>query len=193
MNLLARKKALRDLMRSFLKEISPHDRETASAKIRTQLKAHPLWARSRNILFFAPLPQEIDLWPLLPEALAAGKSAFLPRYHPESESYVAAEIGNPESECVPGRFGIREPSPAYPEAPLKHLDLILVPALGFDKLGGRLGRGRGFYDRLLAQAPGVKCGVGYDRQLLEEVPVDAHDIRMNYILTPSGWIDSLPI
>jgi len=60
-----------------------------------------------------------------------------------------------------------------------------VPGMAFDWSGNRLGRGRGFYDRLLEKVSGIKCGVGYDFQLLEKIPVEAHDAKVNFILTPS--------
>jgi 5-formyltetrahydrofolate cyclo-ligase len=73
-----------------------------------------------------------------------------------------------------------------PPLPVTSLDFALVPGIAFDGLGGRLGRGKGFYDRLLSQAVGVTCGLGLDEQFLACVPVEAHDIRMNLIAVPAG-------
>ena len=71
---------------------------------------------------------------------------------------------------------------------LDRFDLILVPGLAFDKSGARLGRGRGFYDRFLAGITGFRVGVCFDWQLVESVPVEAHDIRMDAVVTPSQII-----
>ena len=105
-------------------------------------------------MFFAPLPDEVDVWPLLEESLAGGKIAALPRFDPASNDYLACRVQNPQSEIVPGQFGIREPKAGCPEIPLERLDLILVPGVAFDLRGDRLGRGKGFYDRLLAKSTG---------------------------------------
>jgi 5-formyltetrahydrofolate cyclo-ligase len=63
------------------------------------------------------------------------------------------------------------------------IDLALVPGVGFDLRGGRLGRGRGFYDQLLAGFGGLKCGVALNEQIASEIPTEAHDVRMDVVLT----------
>jgi 5-formyltetrahydrofolate cyclo-ligase len=72
-----------------------------------------------------------------------------------------------------------------PGIPLDRPDLILVPGVAFDWHGHRLGRGRGFYDRLLADVRGVKCGITSDEQMVNDVPAGPSDVRMNFILTPT--------
>ena len=75
-----------------------------------------------------------------------------------------------------------------PVVPLNRLDLALVPGLGFDARGHRLGRGKGHYDRLLAGFGGRKIGVAFDFQIMAEVPCEAHDIVLDDIVTPARWI-----
>ena len=72
-------------------------------------------------------------------------------------------------------------------APLNRLDLVLVPGVAFDAQGRRLGRGKGFYDRLLAKVRGHKCGVAFDVQIVSGLPEEPHDVRVDSILTPSRW------
>jgi len=67
--------------------------------------------------------------------------------------------------------------------------LILVPGVAFDLRGGWLGRGRGFYDRLLAGFHGIKCGVAFDEQMVEEVPTGTLDVRMDFVLTPTQCVE----
>jgi len=62
---------------------------------------------------------------------------------------------------------------------------ILVPGVGFSPSGGRLGRGRGYYDRMLADLPGVRCGVAFDLQVISELPLEPHDARLDHLVTPS--------
>jgi 5-formyltetrahydrofolate cyclo-ligase len=91
----------------------------------------------------------------------------------------------------PGPHGLREPDPAVcPAVPPSAIDLVLVPGLGFAPGGARLGRGAGYYDRWLATLPdGARTiGVAFAGQVLPVVPCDAHDWRVDHILTDDGWV-----
>jgi 5-formyltetrahydrofolate cyclo-ligase len=72
------------------------------------------------------------------------------------------------------------------------VDLILVPGLAFDLRGRRLGRGKGYYDQLLRGLRGITCGVAFDQQIVAEIPVEPHDVRVNCVLTPTRWIQLEP-
>ena len=182
------KAKLRKEIRAVLQNITPAARLAASAHIRTRLKEQPFWRDATSILFFASLPDEVDLWPLLDETLAGGKIAALPRFDHASNDYLACRVQHPQTEVGPGQFGIREPKLHCPEIPAERLGLILVPGVAFDVRGGRLGRGRGFYDRLLAGIPGTKCGVAFDEQIVEAVPIGKLDVQMDFILTPTRCV-----
>ena len=186
------KSILREQVRARLKSISPEQRTIASAQLRARLAAERFFADATSILFFAPLPDEPDVWPLLEKTLAAGKTVALPRFDSTTQSYIAVRVQNLTSDIVTGQFGIREPAAACALLPLNQLDLLLVPGVAFDLNGGRLGRGKGFYDRLLASVRGATCGVAYDEQIVAAVPVEPHDIRLNYILTPTRWHTARP-
>jgi 5-formyltetrahydrofolate cyclo-ligase len=185
----AAKALLRKQIRGALEKVSPAARTALSAQIRDRLKEQAIWKNAGAVLFFAPRPDELDLWPLLEEALAAGKIAALPRYHPAEKNYVAGRVQNVRNDMVTGQFGIREPAARCPEIPLSRLDLILVPGVAFDWHGGRLGRGKGFYDRLLAGTRGVKCGIAFDEQMVNEVPAGSLDARMNFMMTPTRGVE----
>jgi 5-formyltetrahydrofolate cyclo-ligase len=181
------KAALRAQVSERLKGIAAEDRVAASAQAHALLAGQPVWKAARSVLLFAPLPGELDLWPLLAEALAAGKRVALPRFDRESRSYSARWIEHPETEVRAGYFGIREPKAQCPRLSSTGVELILVPGVAFDLQGGRLGRGKGYYDHLLAVTNGKRCGVAFDEQVVPEVPVDAHDERMDWLLTPTRW------
>ena len=183
------KALLRRQIRDALQKISTAARTTLSVQIRDRLKEQAIWKNAGAVLFFAPLPDELDLWPLLEEALAAGKIAALPRFNPAGKNYVAGRVQNVRSDIVTGQFGIREPAAWCAGIPLDRLDLILVPGVAFDWHGHRLGRGKGFYDRLLAGTRGVKCGITFDEQLVNDVPAGPSDVRMNFILTPTRGVE----
>jgi 5-formyltetrahydrofolate cyclo-ligase len=185
-HLIEQKAALRKHIHDALGRISPAVRAVESIELCERLK--PQLRSARTILFFAPISGEIDLWPLLEESVPAGKTVALPWFNPATQTYRARRVKNPAGEIVTGKFGVREPAPSCVEIPLEKFDLVLVPGVAFDLSGNRLGRGRGFYDRLLAKISGVKCGVGYDFQLLEKIPAEPHDVKVNFILTPARCV-----
>jgi 5-formyltetrahydrofolate cyclo-ligase len=188
-DLNAQKAALRKQIRSVLQNISLAARVAASAQLCARLKEQSFWKNAASVLFFAPLPDEADVWPLLEETVAAGKIATLPHFDPADQSYAARRVQNPRSEIAIGPFGIREPKTGCAEIAMSRLDLILVPGVAFDLCGRRLGRGRGFYDRLLAETNGLKCGIAFEEHIASEVPMEAHDLQMNFILTPTRCVE----
>ncbi len=148
------------------------------------LAAQKVWQDSRSILLYAPLAEELDVWALLHETIASGRIAALPRFDGASGTYFACRIQDASADLSVGQFGIREPNERCSQV-AEGLDLILVPGVAFDLKGGRIGRGGGYYDRLLASVTGLKCGVAFDQQIIEDVPMEGHDLRMNYVLTPT--------
>ena len=188
--LIESKQALRAVVRARVAGLSSEYRAAAAAQVVVSLASRPEWARTSSVFLFAPLPDELDVWPLVELALVAGKTVALPAFVPGTNSYVARQIIDVARDVVPGKFGVREPADACVEVPLNQLDLVLVTGIAFDARGGRLGRGKGFYDRLLAGVRGTKCGVAFDEQLVDAVPVGPLDIRLNCILTPTRWIET---
>lgn len=183
------KTRLRLSVRAELKKISPSVRPAMSEQARALLKRQAIWRQAMSILFFAPLPEELDIWPLLNVALAGGKIVALPRFNAESGGYISCRVQNLSMDLQTGRYGIREAAGHCPPIELNRLDLILVPGVAFDLRGRRLGRGKGFYDQLLALVGGTTCGVAFDEQIVGEIPVEPHDVAVNCILTPTRWIE----
>jgi 5-formyltetrahydrofolate cyclo-ligase len=182
------KTALRKMIRERLEKISPAVRAVESIELCERLKTQ--MPSARTILFFAPLPEELDVWPLLELSLALGVTCALPFFDAAKKTYGARILNHLATEIVTGKFGVREPAATCAEISLEKFDLVLVPGMAFDLAGNRLGRGRGFYDRLLVEASGVKCGLGYDFQLLEKIPTESHDARVDFIFTPSRCVKS---
>ncbi len=184
------KQALRAQVRARVAELSSEYRAAAAAQVVVALASRPEWARASSVLLFAPLPDELDVWPLVELALMARKKVALPAFVPGINCYVARQIIDLARDVTVGKFGVRESADGCKEIALNQLDLVLVPGIAFDARGGRLGRGKGFYDRLLAGVRGTKCGVAFDEQLVDAVPVGPHDIGLNCILTPTRWIET---
>jgi 5-formyltetrahydrofolate cyclo-ligase len=183
------KKELRARLRARLRGIPAARREQDSAQARALLARQRVWREAKAVLFYAPLPEEMDFLPLLAQALAEGRTVALPRFFPETGGYAACQIENFARDCAAGKFGIAEPAARCQVFPLNRLDLTLVPGVGFDAAGHRLGRGRGYYDRLLAEAAGRRCGVAFDEQMAEDIPAEPHDITLNCIVTPTRWVE----
>ena len=104
-----------------------------------------------------------------------------------------AEIVNAKSfdDLISGMYGIQEPSPEKrikmnPEI----IDLVIVPGIAFDRQGGRLGHGKGYYDRFLQFTRAFRLGLAFDCQLLKTVPTESHDVPMNAILSESGIVET---
>ena len=163
------------------------ERADASARLCQLLETRPEWRQARSVFLFVPTPDEPDILPLAQAALAAGKIVTFPRHCPNNDSYEAARVADLARELTPGQFGIPEPRAECPQFPLNELDFSLVPGIGFALDGGRLGRGRGYFDRLLAAIPGFKCGVAFDCQVTPEFTLEPHDVCLDCILTPTRW------
>ena len=180
------KEELRQKVRAWMNNISPAVREVESLELCERLK--PQMQSARTVLFFAPMADELDVWPLLEKFAASGRICALPFFDQDRQMYGARQIKNPGTEVIKGKFGIREPAPECAEIPLGRFDLVLIPGVAFDRHGHRLGRGRGFYDRLLKEISGIKCGIGYNHQLLENIPTEPHDAVMDFVVTPGGCV-----
>lgn len=187
MSIPEKKKELRQQVLARLKTVTEWERTSGSAQVCQYLRENPIWQRAETVLFFAARWDELDLWPLLLEALGQGKQVALPQYVRELDAYRICQVVDARQDVVIGHYGIREPRAGLETLSLKRLDLILVPGLAYSPTGGRLGRGKGYYDRLLAGASGVRCGIGYDWQFGLPVPMEAHDVRLHCIRTPMFW------
>ena len=145
------------------------------------------WMQAEQIMLYMPLPDELDIKPLLLNGLKNKKRVALPRFSTRNNVYEISEISS-LNNLVAGKFGISEPSKTSKKMDMMQLDLVIICGLAFDRLGGRLGRGGGFFDRLLSETNAKKCGVCFDQQVHAAVPMEKHDIKMDMIATPSGWL-----
>lgn len=179
-----RKALLRKEIRQRLAALSVEARARDSGRIREWIAAARPWHEADRILGFVPLASEPDLMPLLGAGSAAGRTVCVPRWNPQLETYEAALLPS-DGRLVPGPFSVPEPAAHLPALPLERLDLILVPGLAFDRHGWRLGRGRGFYDRLLRHAVSARrWGIAFDTQVVESVPNEPHDVNVHILVTP---------
>lgn len=180
-------------MRGLLTDLSPEEEVKKSRALCQALAETEVFQRAPLVLGFFPLPGEPKILPLLERVLAQGRSLALPRV--EGEDLIFRRLRSLE-DCLPGYRGIMEPRGDLP--PLGEGDfleedlLILVPGLAFDGRGGRLGRGKGFYDRLLDRLSLCRrgrartLGVCYGFQLVRHIPMDARDCPVSGLLSEGG-------
>jgi 5-formyltetrahydrofolate cyclo-ligase len=181
------KASIRNHLRGKSKGVPVTKHAAPSAQMCALLEQQSIWQEARTVLFYIPARAEPDLTPLLAKAFSEGKTVALPCFVSKQNNYEARRIEDLKRDLVPGQFSILEPRLGCPVVALNQLDLALVPGVGFDLSGCRLGRGKGYYDRLLAQVPGHKCGIAFEWQIVKEIPWEPHDIRLNSILTPTRW------
>ncbi len=179
------KSLLRNKLKHSLLTLSPSARRVKSKKIIKCLLGSSFFRKAQNIVIYFPLPGEVDTRPLIDRALFLNKNVFLPRVHPARGALEVFQIRDSSKELKKGYCGIREPraSQFFKGRPQK-MDLIIVPGLGFDKSGRRLGRGEGHFDRFLRKTiRATKIGLAFKEQVLTKIPADARDVRVDKIIT----------
>ena len=177
------KKALRRQMRALRRARSEVQRLEASRAVTHHLRAAAPLAGAEVVALYWALPEELVLWPgvvapviALPVMQGAGRAlAFRALTHPD--------------DLVPATFGVLEPPVGAPAVELSRIDVMVLPGLAIDPAGNRLGYGGGYYDRTLAglRTDAVTVMVALDEQVLDAVPTDASDVRVQAVVTPSGW------
>lgn len=167
-------------LRAHLQTTPPSTSEAPSLLV-PQILGLAEWDQSASLLLFAPLPGEPDVTGLL--AHHGKKSFHFPRISGDSLQLFRWQ---PESSWITGPFGVQEPDPeSWEESSPDQIDLALIPGLAFDCFGGRLGRGKGYYDRLLGDHSfrGLKAGICHEERIFAFIPMEPHDIPMDLILT----------
>jgi len=183
------KRELRATLRRARRAIPVRQRRHAAESLRRVALAQGLLLRHRRIGFYASTHEEIDLMPLLNQALWLGKACFLPIVPPRFQR----RLGFSRITALPrwylNRFGIHE---HWTPRPVRawQLDLLFVPLVGFDQACHRLGMGGGFYDASLAYLKRRKqwrkpllVGVGYECQKADEIPSDPWDMHLDAVIT----------
>jgi 5-formyltetrahydrofolate cyclo-ligase len=183
------KRETRERAGRLLKSLPKFERAAMSEAACRNLVNMPELRASRAILLYAPLPDELDIWPALHAFADAGKRIILPKCQPEQHEMLCIEVGDFKHDLIRGTFNILEPKCDIGVS-LPELDVAIAPGRAFDRAGNRVGRGVGYYDRFFIKKGfrAFKCGIAFDCQLFPEVPVEAHDIPMDAVVTESGLI-----
>jgi 5-formyltetrahydrofolate cyclo-ligase len=176
------KSKMRELLVQKRRMLPSAERAMFSEQVLQQLEQMHCFRDAKTVLLYYPVQNELDVLPLV-KKYKREKTLLFPVSHRRGIT-VHPYAGNEHMHR--GKFGIPEPTtPAYEGK----IDLILVPGVAFDAKGRRLGRGGGYYDRFIKkQTHAVLVGVGYDFQLVDEVPAARHDQRVHRIILPSKTI-----
>jgi len=179
-----RKDEARRLARSRLAALAAEERERAGEEIARRVWTLPELASARAILLYASLPEEVPTEEIAREARRRGIVVTYPRCLPETREMVLHRVGS-EEEFEPGSYGLREPAESCPVLSLEEVDAALVPGLAWDRAGGRLGRGAGYYDRLFARPAwrGFRCGLFFAVQELPSLHADPWDVPLEAVVT----------
>ncbi len=192
-DLAEKKQRIRNEMLARRRRLSVSETESAGAALRGILDGYMKTLADRPVLAYVESGREIPLSPWIKCRLENGGGVYLPRVrgdrsHPDMDFYYTEHM----DLLTAGAYGILEPDPSVcgkyvpdPDQP----PVVLVPGVAFDREGNRLGHGAGYYDRYLEKISECrKIGVCYDWQVLDAVPAEATDIKMNDILTDGGII-----
>lgn len=154
----------------------------AGPRAQQWLMAHRWWKNAGTVAVYWPLPGEVRVDHLV--AAAGSRRLVLPRCDGHDLTWHA---WSPGDTLVPGQFRLSEPPTSAPLVDPGEVDLFVVPGLAFDREGGRLGHGKAYYDTALAGRRGRAVGLAWSIQVVDRVPMEPHDVRVDGVVTEEGW------
>jgi len=188
MNTQEVKAGLRQELKNLREALSLAQRENAASNAELKIIDLPEWKRAKVVCLYASFKEELPTLQFLQKVLATEKKCVLPKVNSQGEPELYIVENFRDLELSP--LEILEPKKNCTLISPAQIDFFLVPGIGFDRLGHRLGHGSGFYDRLLSQAnpSAFFLGYCYDFQVVPAIPFEAHDIGMHAVVTPTQII-----
>nr|MBD5378024.1 5-formyltetrahydrofolate cyclo-ligase [Bacteroides sp.] len=178
-----KKDEIRRAIRACKTLLNDNDRALGASTVFDMLERTGAFVMAEHVLLYHSLPDELSTRRFL-DKWAGRKSFYLPRVNGVNLDILPYD----RSTLRYGAFHIEEPQGAD-VTPLDVIDMVIVPGVAFDRQGNRVGRGKGYYDRLLRECRATKVGVGYDFQLVEEgIDAEEHDVTMDIVITQSNYI-----
>jgi 5-formyltetrahydrofolate cyclo-ligase len=185
----AGKRSLRRAVKITLLALDPLVRERQSSRILSIAASVPEFAQAKAVLLYvSAFPEEVPTRGLCKLCLARGQKLVLPRVDRERGRLRLHHVVDLDRQLREGCMNIPEPASETPEASPRDVEWAWIPGIAFDTRGFRLGRGGGFYDRLIPELrPQVsRWALAYREQLVERLPVEAHDQKIDAVVTPRG-------
>ena len=171
------------------------ERVASSRSIVRRVISLAAYRRADVVMAYASIGSEIQTDPFLRAVLRDGKTLVLPRVNRATKSLDLHKVEDLARDLEAGVWGIPEPKPDPGSAvELDAVDFALVPGVAFDARGGRLGHGAGFYDKLLGSSdePPLLVAGAFEAQVVDELPVERHDVFMDLVATERNWYPSRP-
>jgi len=183
--------SLRKQLRNRRRALSHAQQQLAAQTLVKRLRSHPLFLRSQHVACYMAADGEMSLQRLMQTAQAMGKTCYLPVLHPLKKNTLWFCQYREGDALTSNRFGLAEPAFISKRITPNRLDLVLMPLVGFDRRGNRLGMGGGFYDRTFSfkqdetrhtRMP-VLMGIAHSCQKVESLDCESWDIPLDYIAT----------
>lgn len=158
-------------------------KKSKDKKICSKLEKTEEFKNAKSVLFYAPIEKEgeINIWKLIKKYIQK-KQTLLPKTEQKKRSIKICLIEK-ISDLRKQNFDIHEPQNHCKKFDIKKIDLMIVPGIGFDKKGNRIGFGHGYYDRLLKKTECPVIGLAYEFQIVQSITGEKHDVRVNKIIT----------
>lgn len=172
-----KKDDVRRYVRAQKAMLSQHEKEIAAENVFSTLERTAAFLMADRILMYHSLPDELSTHRFL-ERWSNAKHFFLPRVNGVNLEILPYD----RSTLHMGAFHIEEPQ-GTETVSVDTMDLIIVPGVGYDAVGHRVGRGKGYYDRLLASSRATRIGVAYDFQLFDQIDIEKHDVGVDIVIT----------
>lgn len=184
MNNQEKKKQLRRNVRSMY----PGDgiKEMESARICEHLSQCDEFNQAQTVVAYVPMEHEANITRILYDTIAFGKTLLLPRV--ENDTEMTLRKVSSLNDLVSGMYGILEPSLSTPVMPSETADIMLVPLEAVDQHGMRLGKGKGYYDRIISSTHAYTIGVALSHQMIDEIPSDPWDQPLNSVVSSNGIV-----
>lgn len=177
-----RKEEIRRRIKAQKSLLSMKEKSEAAAKVFDSLEHSAAFMLADNILLYHSLPDELSTHEFI-DRWHNKKHFFLPRVNGVNLEILPYD----QSTLRLGAFHIEEPS-GDELTSIENIEMVVVPAIAYDHRGNRVGRGKGFYDRLLADTKATKVGVVYDFQLVDDIETEPHDVKVDVVITESRII-----
>lgn len=152
-------------------------------RILDTMRSIPEYTEAQTVLFYCPLPDEVDIMPIIKESISQGRNVCFPLCKPPSRKLFLKSVTTIGTQLVAGTYGILEPDRSCSSVPAADLDCIITPGRAFDRNGNRIGRGAGYYDNLLKETGEFSIAPCFSFQLFERVAADEADIPVSMIVT----------
>lgn len=180
----AMKALMRNAARLSARALPREDRERFGEAITNRIAALPEYARAHTIFCYVSMPDEPDTRGLMRRAFEHNKAVCVPRC--VRPGVMEARRVSCLEELRPGAYGILEPPPTAEIVPFDRIEFSVLPCACCTRAGDRLGRGGGYYDRFLAEFAGVSIAACFERLIVDAVPMEAHDVRVQMVATELG-------